>query len=72
VQAAAGGQYPNWKEARGLPETHRPLAEVEYCQGVAAICDAEHPGAPRLCAGIVGWADFQDPDVEQLLVRRAT
>ena len=68
VQAAAGGQYPNWKEASVLNETLRPLNEVEYCQGVASICDAERPGCPRICAGIVGWADFQDPEVEQLLI----
>lgn len=54
VQCNSGGQFPNWQGATGLPEAMRPLVEVEYCQGVAAQCDALRPGAPRICAGIVG------------------
>ena len=68
LQATAGGQYPNWNAATALPESLRPLIEVELCQGIAAKCDAEKPGAPRICAGIMGWADFQDPHVEDLLI----
>jgi hypothetical protein len=43
------------------------MIEVEHCQGLAAKCDAEKPNAPKICAGIMGWADFQDPRVEELL-----
>jgi len=52
----------------GLPgDTMRPLGEVEYCQGVAALCDSGTYGNCRVCAGIVGTCDFHDPNVEQLL-----
>lgn len=51
----------------GMPDLMRPLGEVEYCQGVAALCDSGVYGNCRVCAGIVGGADFQDPEVEKLL-----
>ena len=55
LQVMADGQFPNWMEATELPPSLRPLGEVEYCQGIAAICDAERPAdVPRICAGIVG------------------
>ena len=55
LQVMADGQFPNWMEATELPPPLRPLGEVEYCQGIAAICDAERPAdVPRICAGIVG------------------
>ena len=67
LQASAGGQYPNWHNS-SAPEHLRPTVEVELCQGIAAKCDAEKPGAPKICAGIMGYADFQDPLVEELLL----
>ena len=72
LQVMADGQFPNWMEATELPPSLRPLGEVEYCQGIAAICDAERPAdVPRICAGIVGFADFSDPEVEPLLRAQA-
>jgi len=59
LQASAGGQFPNWRNASALPEALRPLIEVEICQGIAAKCDAEKTGALRICAAIMGCADFQ-------------
>eukprot|EP01043_Picozoa_sp_COSAG02_P028002 COSAG02_NODE_1676_length_11364_cov_12.500755_9_plen_206_part_00 len=67
LQASAGGQYPNW-HGSSAPQHLRPMIEVELCQGLAAKCDAEKPTAPKVCAGIMGWADFQDPRVEELLL----
>lgn len=83
MQVSAGGVFPNHsaKGAIGLPDHFRPLAEVEYAQGVAALCETGTYGGaqapvgylecrsrlPRVCAGIVGYVNFQDPQVEELL-----
>ena len=40
--------------ATGLPELMSSLGEVEYCQGVAALCDSGTYGACRVCAAIIG------------------
>lgn len=50
-----------------LPKPLSALGEVEYCQGVAALCESETYGQTRVCAGIIGSANFADPQVDQLL-----
>ena len=40
------------------PVEMRPVGEVEYVARLAEQCDAERPAAPRVAAGIVGFADL--------------
>ncbi len=41
------------------PEVLRPLGEVEFANGVGAMCASGAYGDIRLCAGIVGYADLR-------------
>jgi predicted TIM-barrel fold metal-dependent hydrolase len=41
------------------PEDLRPVGETEFVNGVAAMSASGHYGPTRLCAGIVGHADFR-------------
>src|ERR1041384_3485784 len=43
--------------AEGPPEM-RPVGEVEFANGVAAIAASETFGKTKVCAGIVGYADL--------------
>jgi predicted TIM-barrel fold metal-dependent hydrolase len=43
--------------ARG-PQEMKPVGEVEFCAGVAAMSDSGLYGPTRICAGIVGHADL--------------
>lgn len=43
--------------ARG-PEEMKPVGEVEFCAGIAAMSDSGRYGPTRVCAGIVGHADL--------------
>ncbi|WP_421994414.1 amidohydrolase family protein [Reyranella sp.] len=43
--------------ARG-PEAMKPVGEVEFVAGVAAMSDSGRYGPARLCRGIVGYADL--------------
>jgi predicted TIM-barrel fold metal-dependent hydrolase len=40
------------------PEALRPVGEVEFANGVAAMCASGRYGRTRVCAGIVGFADL--------------
>src|SRR5882724_1648596 len=40
------------------PEAMRPVGEIEFANGVAAMCASGGYGTPRVCAGIVGHADL--------------
>jgi len=40
------------------PVEMRPVGEVEFCAGVAAMSDGGQYGPTRICAGIVGFADL--------------
>ena len=40
------------------PEEMRPVGEIEFANGVAAMCASGGYGRPRVCAGIVGHADL--------------
>lgn len=40
------------------PEHMRPVGEVEFCAGIAAMSDSGRYGPTRVCAGIVGAADL--------------
>ena len=40
------------------PVEMRPVGEVEFCAGVAAMSDSGQYGPTRICAGIVGHADL--------------
>ena len=40
------------------PAEMRPVGEVEFCAGIAAMSDSGRYGATRICAGIVGFADL--------------
>lgn len=42
----------------GGPEEMRPVGEIEFANGVAAMSASGGYGKPRLCAGIVGRADL--------------
>lgn len=42
----------------GGPEEMRPVGEVEFCAGVAAMSESGIYGPTRICAGIVGFADL--------------
>jgi len=41
------------------PEAMRPVGEVEYVAGQAAMAESGVYGPARLCAGIIGYADFR-------------
>ena len=43
--------------ARG-PQEMKPVGEVEFVAGVAAMSDSGRYGPTRICAGIVGYADL--------------
>jgi len=64
VQANA---FPHAKGVTGMPEVMRALGECEYVQGVAALCDSGTYGSCRVAAGIIGTADFKDPQLEKVL-----
>jgi L-fuconolactonase len=50
------------------PEVLRPLGEIEFANGVAAMAASGRYGDCRACAGIVGFADLRfGNDVAQLL-----
>lgn len=52
------------------PEVLRPLGEVEFANGVGAMCESGAYGACRACAAIVGHADLRLGDrVAELLDR---
>jgi hypothetical protein len=40
------------------PEAMRPVGEIEFANGVAAMSASGGYGKPRVCAGIVGHADL--------------
>src|SRR5712672_2781748 len=40
------------------PVEMRPVGEVEFCAGVAAMSESGQYGPARICAGIVGFADL--------------
>jgi len=40
------------------PVEMRPVGEVEFCSGVAAMSESGQYGPTRVCAGIVGFADL--------------
>jgi len=42
----------------GGPEEMRPVGEIEFANGVAAMSASGGYGKPRLCTGIVGYADL--------------
>ena len=42
----------------GGPLEMRPVGEVEFCSGVAAMSESGQYGPSRVCAGIVGFADL--------------
>lgn len=41
------------------PEVLRPLGEVEFANGIGALADSGVYGGLRLCAAIIGFADFR-------------
>ncbi len=50
------------------PEELRPVGEVEFAAGVAAMCESGDHGAARVAAGIVGFADLRLGDgVDEVL-----
>src|SRR4051812_13670272 len=42
----------------GGPEEMRPVGEIEFANGVAAMTASGSYGKPQVCAGIVGHADL--------------
>jgi len=42
----------------GGPEELRPLGEVEFVNGIAAMSASGHYGKTRVCEAIIGWADL--------------
>ncbi|WP_175817250.1 amidohydrolase family protein [Burkholderia diffusa] len=53
------------------PEVLRPIGEVEFANGVAAMCASGRYGNRRVCAGIVGYADMRHGDSVATLLDRA-
>jgi len=49
------------------PQAFRPVGEVEFAQGVAAMCESGLYGPARPAAGIVGLCDPADPCVQEVL-----
>ena len=41
------------------PEAMRPVGEIEFVNGIAAMSASGNFGAPRIAAGIIGTADLQ-------------
>lgn len=40
------------------PEAFKPIGETEFAHGIARACEKAPPEVPRICAGIVGYADL--------------
>jgi predicted TIM-barrel fold metal-dependent hydrolase len=57
VVATVFAECHSMYRARG-PAEMRPVGEVEFCAGVAAMSDSGRYGPTRICAGIVGFADL--------------
>ena len=55
----------------GGPELLRPLGEIEFANGVGAICASGNYGDCRVCAAIVGHADLRLGDQVAELLDRA-
>src|SRR5258706_8208991 len=53
------------------PEVLRPLGEIEFANGVGAMCASGVYGDCRVCAGIVGHADLRLGDQVAELLDRA-
>lgn len=53
------------------PEVLRPLGEVEFANGVAAMCASGRYGRCRVAAAIVGYADLMRGDAVAELLDRA-
>lgn len=49
------------------PPEEEPIGEVEYCQGVAALCDSGVYGTTRINAAIVGSCNLAHPRAEIVL-----
>lgn len=72
VYVEAGSFY--WRQG---PAEFRPAGEVEYCQGIAAACDAGLYGPARdrfarVCWGIQGTCDLRHPNVEAVIGQMMT
>ncbi|MGI4814022.1 MAG: amidohydrolase family protein [Janthinobacterium lividum] len=48
-------------------EAFKPVGEVEFANGVAALSASGGLGALRLCAGIIGYADLRSPQIRKVL-----
>jgi len=62
-----------WRRCQG-PEEFRPVGEVEFCQGVAAACEAGLYGPlqgdfARVCWGIQGECDLHHPNIEAVIAQ---
>lgn len=53
------------------PQVLKPLGEIEYANGVGAMCASGQYGDIRLCAAIVGYADLRQGDEIGWLLDRA-
>ena len=57
VVATVFNECHSMYRAKG-PVEMRPVGEVEFCAGVAAMSDSGKYGPTQICAGIVGFADL--------------
>jgi L-fuconolactonase len=57
VVATVFNECHSMYRARG-PVEMRPVGEVQFCAGIAAMSDSGLYGTTRICAGIVGFADL--------------
>src|SRR6266481_9027853 len=53
------------------PELLRPLGEIEFANGVGAMCASGNYGDTRVCAGIISHADLRVGDQVAELLDRA-
>ena len=56
-----------WVHRRSGPEAARPAGETEAVNAVAVLSATGAYGPARACAGIVGWADLRQPDLDAVL-----
>ena len=67
IEASVYLEWLSMYRASG-PSEMRPVGEVEFANGVAAMSAAGGYGGTRVCAGIVGYADLaQGASVERVL-----
>jgi predicted TIM-barrel fold metal-dependent hydrolase len=56
-----------WNHRAGGPEYFRPIGETEAVAATAVLSETGAYGRSRACAGIVGFADLRNPELDAVL-----